>query len=135
MALGWPLIASLMASNRLGWPLMASDGLGLPLTPLNLRISGDFLEHATNQPEALDGLRCSAIALATVIGGVTATGSFVAFGKLNGNMSSAALALAQRDQINIGMGLGTLGCMALFVAKPTIATGTLCMPLIGSDWL
>ena len=97
--------------------------------------TGDFLEHATNQPEALDGLRCSAIALATVIGGVTATGSFVAFGKLNGNMSSAALALAQRDQINIGMGIGTLGCMALFVAKPTLATGTLCMPLIGSDWL
>ena len=34
---------------------------------------GDFLEHAAHHPESLDGLRCSAIALATVIGGVTAT--------------------------------------------------------------
>lgn len=116
--------------------LRPSDRLGSPLTALHVMLStGDFLEHAANQPEALDGLRCSAIALATVIGGVTATGSFVAFGKLNGNMSSAALTLAQRDQINIGMGIGTLSCMALFVAKPTLATGTLCMPLIGSDRL
>jgi len=88
---------------------------------------GDFLEHATHHPESLDGLRTSAIALATVIGGVTATGSIVAFGKLNGNMSSAPLALSMRDQLNMGMAAGMLGCMGLFIAKPTMATGTLCL--------
>jgi len=42
-------------------------------------------------------------------------------------MSSAPLALSMRDQLNIGMGVGTLGCMALFIAKPTMAVGTMCL--------
>ena len=46
--------------------------------------------------------------LATVIGGATATGSLVAFGKLNENLSSAALSLPGRDQMNIAAALGML---------------------------
>jgi NAD(P) transhydrogenase len=88
---------------------------------------GDFLEHSAHHPEALDGLRTTSIALATVIGGVTATGSLIAFGKLNGNMSSAPMQLASRDYINMGMGAGMLGCMGLFVANPSPFTGAMCL--------
>jgi len=45
----------------------------------------------------------SAIYLATLIGGITATGSMVAYSKLSGIMSSKALALPGRDYINLGM--------------------------------
>ena len=84
---------------------------------------GDFLAHSAHHPETLDGLRLTSVALATVIGGVTATGSLVAFGKLNGNLDSAALALPGRDQINMGAGAATLACMGLFIANPGPATG------------
>ena len=53
----------------------------------------DYLENALHHPAALDGLHMGSIGLATMIGGVTATGSLIAFGKLNENLSSAALAL------------------------------------------
>jgi len=88
---------------------------------------GDFLEHTFHNPAALDGLRTTSIALASVIGGVTATGSLIAFGKLNGNLSSAPLALSGRDQINMAMGVGMVGCMGLFIASPTPTTGLVCM--------
>jgi len=45
----------------------------------------------------------SAIYLATFIGGITATGSMIAFGKLSGGLSSKALSLPGRDQLNLGM--------------------------------
>lgn len=62
----------------------------------------------------------SAIYLATFIGGVTFSGSIVAFGKLAGMMSSEPLSLPGRDQLNLGMlaacGLG----MAAFL-DPSLA--------------
>jgi len=45
----------------------------------------------------------SAIYLATFIGGITATGSMVAFGKLAGMLKPKALSLPGRDQINLAM--------------------------------
>jgi len=81
----------------------------------------DFMEHAAHAPHLLDGVRLSAVALATVIGGVTATGSLVAFGKLNGNLSSAPLSLPGRDLMNLGMGIATFGCMATLIANPSPA--------------
>jgi NAD(P) transhydrogenase len=67
----------------------------------------------------MDGVRAGAIYLATFIGGVTATGSVVAFGKLNGNLDSNAMNLSQRDNLNIGMGLGSLAAGGLFLSDPT----------------
>ena len=68
----------------------------------------------------------SAIYLATFIGGVTFAGSIVAFGKLSGMMSSAALKLPGRDQLNLGMlGISALG-MAAFL-DPSLATGLMHM--------
>ena len=45
----------------------------------------------------------SSIYLATFIGGVTFSGSLVAFGKLSGMIDSAPLQLPGRDQLNLGM--------------------------------
>ena len=51
-------------------------------------------------PRSIDAVTNVSLYLATWIGGITATGSVVAFGKLNGNLGSAPLALAGRDQLN-----------------------------------
>ena len=77
----------------------------------------DYMGHAAHDPGALDGVRLTSIALATVIGGVTATGSLIAFGKLNENLSSAALALPGRDMMNIAAGAATFGCMGLLMCN------------------
>ena len=45
----------------------------------------------------------SAIYLTVFIGGITFTGSIVTFSKLSGMMSSKALALPVRDQLNLCM--------------------------------
>jgi len=77
----------------------------------------DYAGHAANHPESLDGVRLTSIALATMIGGVTATGSIIAFGKLNGNLSSAPMQLAGRDYMNAGAGLAMFGCAGLLIAN------------------
>jgi NAD(P) transhydrogenase len=64
----------------------------------------------------------SAIYLATFIGGVTFSGSIVAFGKLSGMMGSAPLQLPGRDQLNLGMlSLCVLGMTAFL--NPSLADG------------
>lgn len=57
----------------------------------------------------------TAIYLATFIGGITATGSMVAFGKLSGQLSSTPLSLPGRDQINLGMLTVVGGGMSVFL--------------------
>ena len=66
---------------------------------------GDYV----NAPDINDGIRMVSIYLATIIGGVTTTGSIVAFGKLDGRMDAKPLKLENRDAINIGLGVITLG--------------------------
>jgi H+-translocating NAD(P) transhydrogenase len=60
--------------------------------------AGEFLGS-----DALGQGTLSAIYLATLIGGITFSGSIVAFGKLAGMMSSAPLNLPGRDYLNLGM--------------------------------
>eukprot|EP00532_Pseudo-nitzschia_australis_P011984 CAMPEP_0168220108 /NCGR_PEP_ID=MMETSP0140_2-20121125/9009_1 /TAXON_ID=44445 /ORGANISM="Pseudo-nitzschia australis, Strain 10249 10 AB" /LENGTH=1150 /DNA_ID=CAMNT_0008148717 /DNA_START=162 /DNA_END=3614 /DNA_ORIENTATION=+ len=68
----------------------------------------------------------SSIYLATFIGGVTFSGSLVAFGKLSGMMDSAPLKLPGRDQINLAMlGACAIG-MGAFLS-PDISSGLLSM--------
>lgn len=82
---------------------------------------GDYL----NVPDVtkLDGVHLSSIYLATVIGSVTFTGSLVAFGKLDGRLDSAPLHLAQRDRINMGLGVATLGAGAAVMGGPELGLG------------
>merc|ERR1719247_1257234 len=51
------------------------------------------------------------------IGGVTLAGSLVAFGKLNGNMSSAALSLPGKNLINAGSFALQAGLAAQFLSS------------------
>jgi len=67
---------------------------------------GDATLYLGN-PEIMDSTRISAVYLASVIGSITATGSVVAFGKLQGWLHSKALSLPGRDAINLGLGVGT----------------------------
>jgi NAD(P) transhydrogenase len=63
--------------------------------------------------DSLSGGTLAAIYLATFIGGVTFSGSIVAFGKLAGMMDSSPLSLPGRDQLNLGMlGVSALGMTA-----------------------
>lgn len=71
---------------------------------------------------ALDAGTLSAIYLATFIGGITATGSMVAFGKLSGLLESKALSLPGRDALNLGM-----------VALSAIGMGLFLNPALGGD--
>eukprot|EP00956_Cyclotella_meneghiniana_P029070 scaffold69349_cov70-Cyclotella_meneghiniana.AAC.2 len=63
----------------------------------------------------LDKIHLASVYLATVIGSVTCTGSLVAFGKLDGRMSSSPMQHPARDQINMGLGAATLGAGAVFM--------------------
>jgi NAD(P) transhydrogenase len=56
------------------------------------------------------------------MGSITATGSIIAYGKLAGQLSSSALALSSRDNINIGLGAISALSMVAFclTSDPTI---------------
>jgi NAD(P) transhydrogenase len=54
------------------------------------------------------------------IGGISFTGSLVAFGKLHGIMGSAALKLAGKNQINMGLSGLTLASGALMCINPDL---------------
>ncbi|XP_045760567.1 NAD(P) transhydrogenase, mitochondrial-like isoform X2 [Maniola jurtina] len=56
--------------------------------------------------------------LGTYIGGITFTGSLVAYGKLQGTLSSAPLLLPGRHAINAGLLAGSLGCGGALIAFP-----------------
>jgi len=88
----------------------------------------DYINHF-NDTSSLDAVHLSALYLATFIGGVTLTGSIIAFGKLHGIMSSKALALPGRHFGNLALGLSNVGAMGLFVTNPSAVTGLSCLGL------
>mmetsp|Transcript_41999 Transcript_41999/g.100996 ORF Transcript_41999/g.100996 Transcript_41999/m.100996 type:complete len:1025 (-) Transcript_41999:61-3135(-) len=69
-----------------------------------------FLIH----PDAGAGHRLAAI-LGTSIGGITLTGSLIAFAKLDGRMSSAPMNLAGKNYLNAGMGLAQAAMVMQFM--------------------
>lgn len=71
----------------------------------------------------------TALFLGTYIGGVTLTGSLVAFGKLQGLLKSDALLLPGRHPMNLGLLLGNVGAMGLFLKSGDYNTG---MAMLGT---
>eukprot|EP00092_Neocalanus_flemingeri_P036838 GFUD01040099.1.p1 GENE.GFUD01040099.1~~GFUD01040099.1.p1 ORF type:complete len:1058 (+),score=272.22 GFUD01040099.1:216-3389(+) len=67
--------------------------------------------------------------LGTFIGGVTFTGSLVAYGKLNGNLSSNSLMLPGRHALNASLLAANVGCMSYFLMDPNLGTG---MAMLGT---
>merc|ERR1712196_314509 len=88
---------------------------------------GEYVHLTEHGPASIDAVTNTSLYLATWIGGITATGRVVAFGKLNGNLGSAPLQLAGRDQMNMAMGAASLGAFGLFLTNPSPETGLLCL--------
>merc|ERR1712055_922359 len=65
----------------------------------------------------------SALFLGTYIGGVTFTGSLIAYGKLNGNVNSNPLMLPGRHAINGGLLAANAGAMGYFLMTPELGMG------------
>merc|ERR1712115_542595 len=65
----------------------------------------------------------SALFLGTYIGGVTFTGSLIAYGKLNGNLDSNPLMLPGRHAINGGLLAANAGAMGYFLYDPSMTAG------------
>lgn len=65
----------------------------------------------------------TALFLGTYIGGVTFSGSLVAYGKLQGVLSSAPLLLPGRHVLNAGLLAGNALAMAAFYMDPSLTVG------------
>merc|ERR1711892_1456160 len=65
----------------------------------------------------------TALFLGTYIGGVTFTGSLIAYGKLNGNLSSNPLMLPGRHVLNGSLLAANIGAMGYFLADPSLGVG------------
>ncbi|KAL0274407.1 UNVERIFIED_CONTAM: hypothetical protein PYX00_006836 [Menopon gallinae] len=61
--------------------------------------------------------------LGTYIGGVTFSGSLVAYGKLQGLLNSAPMLLPGRHAINLGLLAGNVAAMGWFFADPSMTAG------------
>lgn len=80
--------------------------------------AGEYLAD----PSGLSIGTMTAIYLATFIGGITATGSMIAFGKLAALLDSKPLSLPGRDALNLSMLMTCIVGMALFL-NPSLALG------------
>ncbi|KAK2721045.1 hypothetical protein QYM36_003357 [Artemia franciscana] len=65
----------------------------------------------------------TALFLGTYIGGVTFSGSLVAYGKLQGILNSSPLLLPGRHALNAGLLLANIGAMGYYFYDPSMATG------------
>jgi len=69
----------------------------------------------------------SALFLGTYIGGVTFTGSLIAYGKLNGNLNSNPLMLPGRHAMNAGLMASNVAAMGYFLQDPSFGVGMTCL--------
>merc|ERR1712038_1418794 len=67
--------------------------------------------------------------LGTFIGGVTFSGSLIAYGKLQGVLNSAPLMLPGRHALNAGLLATNVGAMGMFMVDPSFNTG---MAMLGT---
>merc|ERR1712088_1242404 len=71
----------------------------------------------------------TALFLGCYIGGVTFTGSLVAYGKLNGNLDSAPLMLPGRHALNASLLAANAGAMGYYLVDPSFGVG---MSMLGT---
>ncbi|XP_014675964.1 PREDICTED: NAD(P) transhydrogenase, mitochondrial-like [Priapulus caudatus] len=69
----------------------------------------------------------TALFLGTYIGGVTFSGSLVAYGKLQGLLDSSPLLLPGRHMINLGLGAANIGAMIWYMADPSYSLDLGCL--------
>jgi NAD(P) transhydrogenase len=89
------------------------SGVGLAAVLVSF---ASLMEHHISDPmTSLDVIHKVSVYLGTFIGGVTFTGSLVAFGKLQGLMSSNALNLPGKNYLNAAMAASIIGLGAHFM--------------------
>eukprot|EP01113_Clastostelium_recurvatum_P006085 TRINITY_DN1275_c0_g1_i2.p1 TRINITY_DN1275_c0_g1~~TRINITY_DN1275_c0_g1_i2.p1 ORF type:complete len:1124 (-),score=364.22 TRINITY_DN1275_c0_g1_i2:253-3624(-) len=90
-----------------------------------LTSAASFLADAPHfvNPDAMALIQKGSIYLGTVIGGITFTGSLVAFGKLQGVMSSKPLRLPAANMINMSMALANAAGFYAFMTLPDASIG------------
>jgi len=98
-------------------------GLAAVLTCISTYMS----EYAHLVSDPAGAVTKSALFLGTFIGGVTFTGSLVAYGKLQGLLKSDPFLLPGRNLINLGMGGTCAGAMGLYMTNPGFATDMSCL--------
>uniref|UniRef100_A0A8C4F168 proton-translocating NAD(P)(+) transhydrogenase n=1 Tax=Dicentrarchus labrax TaxID=13489 RepID=A0A8C4F168_DICLA len=81
--------------------------------------------HLDTHPAA--GVVKTVAYLGTYIGGVTFSGSLVAYGKLQGVLNSAPLLLPGRHMLNAGLMAASMGGMVPFMLSSTYGTGMGCL--------
>ncbi len=89
-------------------------GMAAVLTCLSTYMS----EHAHLLSDPSGGVQKAALFLGTFIGGVTFTGSLIAFGKLQGMLKSDPLLLPGRHLLNGGMLAANAGAMGWYMTNP-----------------
>ena len=83
-----------------------------------------YIDHFPTFATAADAtLIKTSCFLGTYIGGVTFTGSLVAYGKLQGVLNSAPLMLPGRHAINGGLLAANVGAMGYFLMDPSFTAG------------
>lgn len=101
-------------------------GLAAVLTSI-----ASFMVDAPTFATAASGLvHKIAIFAGTLIGGITFTGSIVAFCKLQGLMPSRALHLPGRNSINLAMALAELGAFGVYLSSYDPTLGLSCLTAI-----
>lgn len=96
---------------------------------------GDFMSH---DPTIIpSGFHNFSLYMGAWMGSITATGSLIAYGKLSGSLSSTALSLQYRDQINMGLsGISAAGLVGfLTLQDPTLSSLALTMGVLSSGTL
>lgn len=86
--------------------------------------AGDFMTHGGAHTSAFHDI---SLYLGAWMGSITATGSVVAWGKLSERLSSNAMQLEMRDQINMGLGAVSAAGLVGFVATSDPTLGAICL--------
>ncbi|MDX1617323.1 MAG: NAD(P)(+) transhydrogenase (Re/Si-specific) subunit beta [Balneolaceae bacterium] len=76
-------------------------------------------EFSRMDPTLFGGQDLVTIGLSILIGSITFTGSFIAFGKLQGFISGKPIAFPGQNYFNLLLTAGTLGLVAWFTIEPT----------------
>jgi NAD(P) transhydrogenase len=132
--LGMPSSTYGLATGLLGAGAAAGVGIGMKVEPIALPqtvaafhslvgAAAMVTSIASFQAHPVPGFSMHNIACVAgdYIGGVTLAGSLVAFGKLNGNMSSTPLSLPGKNYINMGMFAAQLGLGYQFFSSGGVA--------------
>lgn len=98
-------------------------GLAAVLTCVSTYMS----EHAHFIADPSGGVTKAALFLGTYIGGVTFTGSLIAFGKLQGLLKSEPLLLPGRHALNAGLLAANAGAMGWYMTNPGFHTDMSCL--------